>query len=82
MPRQTEPSASNGLRGCFADADTNRAPLDRRVVGDLLGFGEAACWGSTSRPTWACGGWRPSGALSRRCTGGRRGRGRRGQWWV
>ena len=37
----------------------------------------ATCWGSATTCTGPCGGWRPSGAPSRRCTGasgGRRGR--------
>ena len=50
----------------LADADPNRALLDRRVVCD--------CWASTRRSTQGCGGWRPSGARSRRYTGVRRGR--------
>ena len=40
----------------LADADPNRALLDRRVVCDLLGFDEDVYVG--------CGGWQPSGARS------------------
>ncbi len=47
-PRQTEPSANNALGNLLkgmlpvylADADANRALLGRRVVCDLLGFGD------------------------------------------
>ena len=57
----------------LADADPNRALLDRRVVCD--------CWGSTRRRTSGSAGWRLSGARSRRCMGARAGLGGRG-WWC
>ena len=49
----------------LADADPNRALLDRRVI--------CAFWASARTCTKEFGGWLPNGAPSRRCTAERPG---------